>query len=1149
MIIKSRPFTLFARRPKITGISVPSSTTITEIGGTYKINPTFSPSNVIDTDVIYASSNIASVSVDSDGIVTALRQGSSVITVMSKSNASVKATMIVTVLPETDKITLSNTYYIFESVGDTKQITASLSPSLANKSLTWTSSNTAIATVDNNGLITAKSVGDCYITAKAGNASTNCSIKVRQNATGISLSYTNLDININSTAKIDAIVTPSNATDKLVFWRSSDMNIASVDNDGVITGVGSGTCVITAVANSNNLLVASATVNVHILADGVSLSQDSLSFGNIYENKQLIANVFPHNATDKTVTWRSSNTNVAKVDDNGNVTSIGRGTCTITATNAQGYASNASVTVNIDVENVYVDKSNITLTSIGQTSTVTATVVPSNTGVTPTWTSSDTSVATVTNGVIKAIKDGTALITVTAGEKRARVFVSVETTAPTITLNKTSHTTTTIGQTFTLVPTLTPNTSITSFSYSSTNTNVATVSSNGLVTIKGVGTCQIKVSAKGVTATCNITVNPVNVTGVTLNATSCSFSQLNQTFQINTTIAPSNATYKTVSYNVVTSNAGFTVSNTGLVTCTGILGGTIEVVAHNGVKATFKVNISGMNIAVGDYSERLASLRQAMQKANEKIAQAKVNTAETNLQTQITNLKNNVDKELGELESAFTDIRDNVLDGLEDGILTEVEKARIQASLDGLKSEKADVDAQYTELYNNTYLVDTTSYKPKTNLRSSYDTYITRYNNLISNIENLLSINDKINQTHINQYTNQLDNCINAYKNFKKYATQAIDAIAQRKSDLLYNNSVSYTDAKIKVESDRITSTVTSVTQVNNKITTLNTTIEALAGQINSKVEANGVSSIIQQNPESVRIAFNGISSGMTVTKSGLQLKTDGLVHTVLQNGRLEVMKKDETSRLGFIGRSIWSESNTQGMFINMETGCTFALGINHAMGFIYSANTVTVGSSGVTVTPGTNILGTLNMHNSAIKNVGAMYTSQATIGSNYVEAPIIKATSQVKAETIHVYDWCQAKKFITYTSATIQAKNGESRNVSVEKTVVDTFTANTEYIGTANVEDGIAIVELPPTLVALGASYVLQITPIGENKKVYVLSKDRESFTIKGDDCEFDYIVKVILPKTPNRLRNMSSNDEKANAQQAYSSIRTDGVFVENIE
>jgi uncharacterized protein YjdB len=164
MIIKSKPFTLFARRPKVTAISVASTAiTITEIGGTYRINPIFTPSTSSDT-VTYTSSNTTIATVDNNGIVTALKQGSATITIALKSNTSVKTTVAITVSPAIDKITLSNTSYTFEAVNKTKLITASLSASLAKQSITWTSSNTAIATVDSNGNVKGVSAGTATIT-------------------------------------------------------------------------------------------------------------------------------------------------------------------------------------------------------------------------------------------------------------------------------------------------------------------------------------------------------------------------------------------------------------------------------------------------------------------------------------------------------------------------------------------------------------------------------------------------------------------------------------------------------------------------------------------------------------------------------------------------------------------------------------------------------------------------------------------------------------------------------------------------------------------------------------------------------------------------------------------------------------------------
>ena len=168
--------------------------------------------------------------------------------------------------------------------------------------------------------------------------------------------------------------------------------------------------------------------------------------------------------------------------------------------------------------------------------------------------------------------------------------------------------------------------------------------------------------------------------------------------------------------------------------------------------------------------------------------------------------------------------------------------------------------------------------------------------------------------------------------------------------------------------------------------------------------------------------------------------------------------------------------------------------------------------STGTTVKVGLNIFANTYFHNGAMYDVGALYTSQVTVGANYIKTPILQATSQIQAQTVHIYDWCQAKKFVTYTSATYQTRSGETKTISIEKSCVDAITPNTEYIGTASVVDGVAMVELPPTLYGLGSTYVVQITPIGD-KKIFVSKKDIDNFVVEGQDCEFDYVIKVALP------------------------------------
>ena len=1142
MIIKSAPFKIITNRPTVQSISVsPSSIELSSIGGTYKPVVNFTPSNVVDRGLTYKSENTNIATVDEEGIITAIGEGTTNI-VFTTVDGSKTAKLKVVVKIPTVGLSVNKSKHTFSDVNQTVQLTATLSSDTAKSVVTWSSTNTNVATVDNTGLVTSKSVGVCQIRATTGDLTAITTVTVEKPVIGITTSTYNVDIEVGKSVTVSATVKPSDATDKTLTWSSLNPDIATVDSTGKITGVNAGTCKIRVGTPTNDFIMSHITVNVVVPPTSISVTPTSMTFTREYEINQAMATVLPENATDKTITWASSNTNVAEVESDGSITAISNGTCVITATNSKGYKATINVTVDIAPTNITLDKNDITLTKVNQTATIKANVLPSSANnKSVTWTSSNPSVATVSSsGVVTAKTMGQAIITAkTHNGLVATTIVTVDIPCESITLNQTSISANKIGQTFNLVATALP-TAITNptFTWTSTDEKVAIVT-NGLVTITGFGECQIKASYGGKEAICNVKATLIPVNGIEMKANRCTFDKLNQTFQIQASVLPTNATYTELEYNIITENPGFSVSKNGLITCTGILSGTIEVIAHNGVKAVFSVFTDAVNIAIGDYTEKLGNLREAMQTANEKIAQQKMDVASDNINTEIANLNSKVNKELTELDDSLSHIRDDVLAGIEDGVLTDIEKARIEASLDSLRAEKADVDAQYQELYNNTHLVDSNASKPKSNLANSYNTYTTMYNNIVAEIEAMLDLTE-INSTHKNMYATKLQNCIQAYQTFKKNALAAINSIAQRKANLLYQDAITYTDATIKVESDRITSAVSTVEKVGNQVSNMQSSITMLAGEISSKVDANGISSVIQQSPESVRIAFNGISSGMTVTRAGIELKTNGNIHTVLQNGRVEVMKKDGTSRLAYMGRNTWSGTSVEGCFIDASTGCTIGIGVNNVMGVAYSRNSFTI-STGTTVKVGLNIFSSMYLHNRAIYDVGMLYTNQATIGSNYVEAPILNATSQIKAQTIHVYDWCQAKKFITYTSATYQTRSGETKTISVEKSCVDAITPNTEYIGTASVVDGVATVELPPTLYGLGSTYVVQITPIGD-KKIFVSKKDTDNFIVEGEDCEFDYVIKVSLPNNePKQKRCM--NIEKIDIINDSNGIEMDYV------
>lgn len=160
-----------------------------------------------------------------------------------------------------------------------------------------------------------------------------------------------------------------------------------------------------------------------ILASNVTLDKTSVEIP-IGHTALLSAEVYPENTTDKTIVWSSSDKTVAQVED-GLVSALKIGKAEVKATCGDKYAKCAVSVVPVEVESIILDKKELSLRT-GETVTLTATISPSDaTDKSVTWTSSDTSVATVENGTVKAIKAGNTTITAKAGDKTAACNVSV----------------------------------------------------------------------------------------------------------------------------------------------------------------------------------------------------------------------------------------------------------------------------------------------------------------------------------------------------------------------------------------------------------------------------------------------------------------------------------------------------------------------------------------------------------------------------------------------------------------------------------------------------------------------------------------------------------------------------------------------------
>ena len=219
------------------------------------------------------------------------------------------------------------------------QLRATPAPANATSTkVTWKSSNTSVATVSAAGKVTAKKPGKATIlciAADGGGAKASCVITVKQAVGKISLSRTSLSLNKGKAIVLKATVSPASAANKAVTWKSSNTKVAAVTSAGRITAKAKGTAVITCTARDGSGTKATCKVTVKIPVAKIRLSKSSAS---LVKGKSLTlrAVVGPASASNKTVSWKSSNTRVATVSSTGKVTAKGKGTANIICTARDG---------------------------------------------------------------------------------------------------------------------------------------------------------------------------------------------------------------------------------------------------------------------------------------------------------------------------------------------------------------------------------------------------------------------------------------------------------------------------------------------------------------------------------------------------------------------------------------------------------------------------------------------------------------------------------------------------------------------------------------------------------------------------------------------------------------------------------------------
>ena len=223
------------------------------------------------------------------------------------------------------------------------RLTASLTPVDTSDELTWTSSNEEVATVE-DGVVKAVGLGEAEIVAMAGSVTKSCPVKVYQGVNNITLDVTSHIMTIGDFLQLTATIYPKDAEYKDVIWSSDNEDVAVVDQKGLVQAKAYGKVKITATSKDGGLEeVCNVTVEPVAVTE-VSLNAKAVTL-KVGETYQLKETILPENATDKTVTWTSSNTKAATVSG-GAVTAVGTGSAVIIVKTNSG-AKTASCTVTV----------------------------------------------------------------------------------------------------------------------------------------------------------------------------------------------------------------------------------------------------------------------------------------------------------------------------------------------------------------------------------------------------------------------------------------------------------------------------------------------------------------------------------------------------------------------------------------------------------------------------------------------------------------------------------------------------------------------------------------------------------------------------------------------------------------------------------
>ena len=580
-------------------VVAPPSITVTA-GQTSQLTATVKDANgsvISGAPVTWTVDKPAVAIVGSTGLVAGQAAGTATITAISGS-VHVNVPVTVTLPPANAVVVSPGTVSLL--VTQRQQLTGTVTDANGNpipgQTITWESSNSAVAAVSSTGLVIAVAPGTATITATSGSVHGTADVTVslvparKVTLTPDALSFTEGDQGTQlEVALLDSAGGTLSQTGRVITWSSNNSNVASVNGTGFVTPGVAGQAVITATLQGTGLS-ATATVTVArvpVASVSVAPSLDTLV---VLQQQQLTATPLDADGnplTGRAITWDGSDDNIATVSSNGRVTALSPGTMTVSAT-AGGKTGTATIVV-IDVPIASIELSPTTQSVVVGQTTPAFTVMAKDaaghvlTGRTVTFNSDNTGVATIdASGVATGVTAGTAHITassegVTSNAATLTVepppvgSVAVDPPSQTITDGGTTAFTATLkdaqgnpltGRTVT---------------WDSSDHSVATVDNSGLATSTGPGTATITATSESKSGTATLQVNAAPVASVMVTPSAAAIV-MGSTVQLTATIqeVDSGSHRHALTWDSNNTDAA-TVDNNGLVT--GVGTGTATITA------------------------------------------------------------------------------------------------------------------------------------------------------------------------------------------------------------------------------------------------------------------------------------------------------------------------------------------------------------------------------------------------------------------------------------------------------------------------------------------------------------------------------------------------------------------------------------------